>query len=996
MAKICPQLLATGTCVDSTCSYQHDLHSCDICGVMCSTASALASHTSGKKHRNRVAGKNNMLHCSICERNVMAHNWRAHVFGGPHTRAANSRGISGVIKGEDVVTDIPGNKFCDLCRVHIPDNLWSLHIRSRFHKRQEGYQAMKAVFDEAARDKNGVTIEGVFNFDIIEPTVGATGLNLSSKIKLTVPQSRITLVEVKLASVGRKGVSSSFSVAIDASLGLLKYGKPMNVVSVFKQSHIGRYEDRIEFTFEDVQLKKRFLICRTLRAIIGNKADHQLLRPKAPYVPRERLERQPVLSVVEGIAPPTLTVIPYAFKLPAANIPKPLLSTLSHGSVSEMIRNVRRMFLPSVLDSDSYARHFKHLLWIEEFRMDRDMERYDMTGVTLKQHRSYHYLEVPGLAEKRPSVLVGDRILVQKPEAAKGHWYEGGVHVLHQAEVGLRFHGSFSGGPGQHYNVRFKLNRIPMRRQHQAMDTVFSQERVLFPAKAHLPPGLYPSPVEKRLKLFNPLLAKNNPQLQAVISIVNQPPGSVPFVVFGPPGTGKTITMVEAIQQVLLANPKAKVLACAPSNSAADLIASRLSRLSTDELFRFYAPSRFKNQVPDELLPYAYLRDDTHFSVPPLARMKQFRVIITTCVSASVISGIGIPRGHYSHIFIDEAGHATEPEVFISVKTMADNSTNIVLSGDPKQLGPIIRSGVARELGLEKSYIERLMDRDVYDIQTGYGRSVIKLVKNFRSHQAILKFPNENFYNGDLQQCGDPGVINSFIGSPFLPAKKFPIIFHGISGKDDRESSSPSFFNIDEVSQVKAYVEKLRAERQFRVTDHDIGIITPYHAQCLKIRAVLKAVADEIKVGSVEEFQGQERRVIIISTVRSSKEFVEYDLRHTLGFVANPRRFNVAVTRAKALLIVVGDPQVLSLDPLWRSFLNYVHSNNGWTGQPPTWDTSVPVNPEGGYDRIIREEAQLDMNDFSRRLEALTIAGTLDEDTEALEVQVDRPWRDME
>lgn len=179
------------------------------------------------------------------------------------------------------------------------------------------------------------------------------------------------------------------------------------------------------------------------------------------------------------------------------------------------------------------------------------------------------------------------------------------------------------------------------------------------------------------------------------------------------------------MQQVLRANPNARILACAPSNSAADLIASRLSPLSPDELFRFYAPSRFKNQVPDNLLSYTHVRDDGHFSVPPLARMKRFRVVVTTCVSASVISGIGIPRGHYSHIFIDEAGHATEPEVFISVKTIADNATNVILSGDPKQLGPIIRSGVARELGLEKSYIERLMERDAYDIQTGYGKSYV-------------------------------------------------------------------------------------------------------------------------------------------------------------------------------------------------------------------------------------------------------------------------------
>lgn len=128
----------------------------------------------------------------------------------------------------------------------------------------------------------------------------------------------------------------------------------------------------------------------------------------------------------------------------------------------------------------------------------------------------------------------GDRILVQKPDATQGHWFEGGVHVLHQEEVGLRLHGSFPGNAGQRYNVRFKLNRIPMRRQHQAMDSAFSQERVLFPTKPHLPPGLYPSPAEKRLKLFNPLLAANIPQLQAVISVVSQPAGSVPFVIFGP------------------------------------------------------------------------------------------------------------------------------------------------------------------------------------------------------------------------------------------------------------------------------------------------------------------------------------------------------------------------------------------------------------------------------------------------------------------------------
>jgi len=380
-----------------------------------------------------------------------------------------------------------------------------------------------------------------------------------------------------------------------------------------------------------------------------------------------------------------------------------------------------------------------------------------------------------------------------------------------------------------------------------------------------------------------------------------------------------------------------------------------------------------------------------------VAALRRFRVIVSTCVSASMPYGIGIARGHFSHLFFDEAGQATEPETMIAIKTMADNSTNIILSGDPKQLGPIIRSNVARELGLETSYLERLMTRDLYDEQMGHGSTVVKLVKNFRSHNAILKFPNERFYRGELQQCGDPKTINAFIGSPHLASKAFPIVFHALSGKDDREASSPSFFNIDESTQVKAYVEALRADRKFRLTDQDIGVIAPYHAQCKKIKAVLKAVADGVKVGSVEEFQGQERKVIIISTVRSSRDFVQYDLKHTLGFVANPRRFNVAVTRAQALLVIVGDPTVLSLDPLWRSFLNYVHLNGGWKGLPPSWDTRASVTNDGGYDQAMREAGIADMNDFARRMESLTLAGVdAMDDGDDVDANVDRPWREVE
>jgi helicase MOV-10 len=105
----------------------------------------------------------------------------------------------------------------------------------------------------------------------------------------------------------------------------------------------------------------------------------------------------------------------------------------------------------------------------------------------------------------------------------------------------------------------------------------------------------------------------------------------------------------------------------------------------------------------------------------------------------------------------------------------------------------------------------------------------------------------------------------------------------------------------------------------------------------------------------------------------------------------------VAVTRAQALLIIVGDPTVLSLDPLWRSFLNYVHWKGGWKGPPPSWNTRELVREDGGYDQGLREAALMDMNDFTRRMESLTLA-SIDaaEDGDDADANVDRPWREVE
>lgn len=992
--KHCPNVLSQGTCNDPACNYEHNILVCEPCSFIAVSVAAYHGHLSGRRHRSRIAGRNVKLFCPICEENVMGGNWQSHISGKRHHNQSAAKGTSPVVEPHEA-TAINGERYCYTCKLGIEERRWNRHLQSPKHKKREAFTSYRAALDEAEKEKNGIIVEGDLDFGFIDPaqTTGEARRNIT--LKTNTPNLRVRLLSLGLVST--RGISNTaFTVTLVGDNRDINTRSSVKLIVALSQMHIGRYEDRLELTFEDIQLRKTFLISRPVRAIVGNQQDHEQLKAKAPYIPRPRTERKKERSITEGEEPPSLKIIPYVDRLPKAPIPQNLLSILSERSTKDIVDGLRRAYLPTELNADTYARYFKTLIWIEEHRTEEDLERFDIHDARLKRNETYYFVEVLGLAEKRPSVLKGDRILVQKHGETQDHWFEGFVHVLNKAEVGLRFdrRGSFNKqwSENQLFHVRFKLNRIPFRRQHQALDTAFQEDRVLFPTVQHailVPRVRWTSTIIPRF--HSRVIATNPQQVQAVTSIAKLPPGSPTFIIFGPFGTGKTSTMIEAMLQVLDLNARARILACAPSNSAADLIVTRLSgELDNEKMFRFMAPSRYKDQVPDDVRPYTYLKDAIHFGVP-ISRIKHFKVVVSTCVSASFAAGIGLPRGHFTHIFIDEAGHATEPEAFIGIKRLADPATNIILGGDPKQLGPIIRSPVARELGLQRSYLERLMERDAYNINTYSGATVVKLLQNYRSHPSILKFPNQQFYHGELEVRADVGKINKYIGCSLLPNKKFPIIFHAVYGKDDREATSPSFFNADEVLQVKQYVQALRDERRYRTTDGDIGIISPYHAQCCKIRTALKSVADGIKVGSVEEFQGQERPVIIISTVRSSKEYVEFDLRHTLGFVANPRRFNVAVTRTQALLIIVGDPQVLSLDPLWRSFLNYVFNNGGWKGPQPDWDTNAEVNLEGGYDAAVRSRAQLDMNDFMRRMEVLTMDEVEDDDG-----VVDQPWRDLE
>ncbi|KAG9103867.1 hypothetical protein FRC06_007396 [Ceratobasidium sp. 370] len=936
---------------------------------------------------------------------------------------------------------VTGSIRCDACNTNVPSRVWSQHLTKETHARRTKVAGFQSVLRETEKDRHGVEVShGVgtgsdsdvavgVDFGVIDPSS-------SQEIKKLITLRLNTPATIVLASVRLASEAGQFSRAPpqfyipDTPRTILPPKRIMSLTIYFRPlGHRGHFSDRLELNLHDTSLNKSFTITRPLRATVGNAADLELLRPTAPYVrPTRRPRRDREEHLVEGIKPPGQQ-IEWVVSLPRANIPGPLRGILeSRSTVSEKAERVRQ--LPGMqggltgAGGSGYGRFWETILHVEENQAQVDLERYDEENVELERFNSYFYLNVPGLAEKRPSVLVGDSIKVRphNPSSTTNTtWYLGYVHVVRQEQVGLRFAHRFLPPRNTRFDVRFCLNRIPLLRMHQALATAFVEPRVLFPIPAH----------ERQrgaighVTTINPLVQGNLPQLTAVKSIISLPSGSPPFVIFGPPGTGKTVTAVESMLQLIRANRNTTILATAPSNSAADLLARKLlesKQLQPGDLFRLNALSRSNNdgEILDSILDCSFWHEGS-FRFPSVNRLsmaelefnrrrqskqnaikalKDYRIVVATSVTSSVPYQLGIPRGHFSWIFVDEAGQACEPEAMIAVKTLAGPDTNIVLSGDPRQLGPVIRSPIALQMGLGLSYLERLMNMPMYNPTTMRGRTVVKLTKNWRNHTAILRYPNERFYANELEACAPASTTDGLLSWSELGRAGFPIIFENIAGQDLQEKSSPSWFNPSEVSRVKEYVLMLRDLRRPHITTADIGIITPYNQQVRRIRQMLRgSPGDGIKVGSVEEFQGQERKVIIVSTVRSSANQIEFDLRHTLGFVANDRRFNVTMTRAQALLIIVGDASVLGLDPLWRSFLTYIHQSGGWKGIPIPWQ---PNTAEAYNDIQRRTGAMGDLASLIERTRTMNLSlgggGATDDadDVEVEEANVDRPWREDE
>lgn len=328
-------------------------------------------------------------------------------------------------------------------------------------------------------------------------------------------------------------------------------------------------------------------------------------------------------------------------------------------------------------------------------------------------------------------------------------------------------------------------------------------------------------------------------------------------------------------------------------------------------------------------------------------------------------------------MFVDEAGHGWEPEVLASFSGLLDLTPSatgvqgqLILAGDPQQLGPIVRADAVDDEhgGLSISLLERLIkthpayarDRaadSAFAHAAGFDPSVLTmLLKCYRCHPDILRLPNEMFYDNSLQAAASTLVTNNMLNWRGLPKTRFPLVFHGVEGENTREGNSPSWFNVEEIEIVWKYVRDL--VNNHGVSASDIAVITPYHKQVTKIQQLFRqthhdGAYNKVAVGSCEQLQGQERRVIIISTVRSSTEFLEQDRHYNLGFVASPKRFNVAVTRAKALLIVVGNPHLLNTDRHWRRLLRFCVQRGGYTGcDPPAIEQDPADEDNTGADGL--------------------------------------------
>lgn len=418
----------------------------------------------------------------------------------------------------------------------------------------------------------------------------------------------------------------------------------------------------------------------------------------------------------------------------------------------------------------------------------------------------------------------------------------------------------------------------------------------------------------------------NSSQVEAIKTSLQRPLS----LIQGPPGTGKTVTSATIIYHLAKITGN-QVLVCAPSNVAVDQLCERIHRTGL-KVVRLTAKSRedvessvsflaLHEQVRmsehnSELVKLSQLKTELgELSSQDEKKFKQLTkaaerdilqnadVVCCTCV------GAGDPRlakMKFRNVLIDESTQSAEPECLIPLVL---GCKQVILVGDHQQLGPVIMNKKAAKAGLNQSLFERLVYLKVKPTM---------LNTQYRMHPCLSEFPSNMFYAGHLQNgVTIEGRLRKDVDFPW-PLPEMPMMFWSNLGHEEISASGTSYLNRTEASNVeKAITRFFKAG----VKPADIGVITPYEGQRSYLVTTMqnsgtykKEMYKEVEVASVDAFQGREKDFIVLSCVRSNDN-------QGIGFMSDPRRLNVALTRAKYGLVILGNPKVLSKHELWHNLL---------------------------------------------------------------------------
>ncbi|XP_068675109.1 3'-5' exoribonuclease HELZ2-like isoform X2 [Montipora foliosa] len=629
------------------------------------------------------------------------------------------------------------------------------------------------------------------------------------------------------------------------------------------------------------------------------------------------------------------------------------------------------------LSRSNYKKIMHALLHVEEGFMKAEIARYTLNNVQLHarlnisdemtgmkcavDNELFGILHLQEEDALRPDDAAGrllyrnvNSVWLQLSESNSNKVYEAPVEKVESESVVLRLASkicsefSLFDTCDVNVNAQFQLNRWPICEMHASVDRLTSGqlERFVFPAPRA------PLAVSNEVSIrWDWLLDKrlNERQKEVIKRIALREYNAPPLVVFGPFGTGKTFTLNQAVRLLVQMDKSHRILLCTHSNRAADIHVELLHKYLTEQNgapaarpLRIYQPMRRLETASKVARKYCLIKDG-EFKLPSRDNLLEHRVIITTLSTSKVLLDLHVFHGFFTYILIDEAAQALEPEALKPLVFAAPN-TKVVFTGDHMQMSPEVYSPQARQLGLQKSLAERLFDLYSREDEehSKWKSNVLFLTENYRCHKEILNFPSYNFY-------GDKLIARGCHMQPAHPTYG-PLLFFSARGREKKEHDN-SYINMSEVDEVVKRVKEVAnhwpTHEWGQKKLSEIAVLSSYRYQVQAIRNRLRKdrAFTDVKVDTIHNVQGEEFRVLFISTVRTfhtckpqEQQLPESGVDRQLywEFLSDPKLLNTAVTRARCLVAVVGDPVSLctvgNCRVIWKDFIKRCNQSGGLYG----------------------------------------------------------------